>query len=45
MEIGKQQNLFPIAGSREGDEEDEEDAAHPRVGGDVVSDLWTFGQI
>ena len=44
MEMGKQQNLFPIAGSREGDEEDE-DAVHPRVGGDVVSDLWTFGQI
>lgn len=45
MEIGTLQNLFPVANFREGDGEDvEEDAARPGVG-DVVSDLWTFGQM
>lgn len=42
MDIGAQQDLFPIAVSREVDVEDREDEA-VRVAVDVVSELWTFG--
>ncbi|KAF8222502.1 CBF-domain-containing protein [Tricholoma matsutake] len=42
MDIGTQQDLFPIAVSREVDVEDREDEA-VRVAVDVVSELWTFG--